>query len=84
MKRKCLAKRLYELATPYVQLLGWLIVTGSVVISGIAIVQQVQAFDGRITALERAFIETDKRYVETDKRLAVMDGKLDIVVERVK
>lgn len=75
MKRKCLAKRLYEIATPYVQLIGWLVVMGTLTTAGIALVQQVEAFDGRVSALEQAFIESDKR-------LAVMDGKLDVLIER--
>lgn len=76
MKRKCLVKRLYELATPYIQLTGWLMVVSSVLLGALAIIQEVQAFDGRISALERAFIDSDKR-------LSVIDGKLDVVIDKL-
>ena len=76
MKRKCLIKRLYELATPYIQLTGWLMVVSSVFLGALAIIQEVQAFDGRISALERAFIDSDKR-------LSVIDGKLDVVIDKL-
>lgn len=76
MKRKCLIKRLYELATPYIQLTGWLMVVSSVILGALAIIQEVQAFDGRISALERAFIDSDKR-------LSVIDGKLDVVIDKL-
>lgn len=76
MKRKCLVKRLYELATPYIQLTGWLVVVSSVLLGALAIIQEVQAFDGRISALERAFIDSDKR-------LSVIDGKLDVVIDKL-
>lgn len=75
MKQKCLFKRLYEVATPYVQLTGWVVIMGSVATATIAIVQKVQAFDGRLSTLETAFISTDKR-------LSVIDGKLDVLIER--
>ena len=76
MRRKCLVKRLYEIATPYIQLTGWLVVMSSVLLGALAIIQEVQAFDGRISALERAFIDSDKR-------LSVIDGKLDLVIDKL-
>jgi hypothetical protein len=77
MLHKCLFKRLYDKATPYVQLLGWLVITGSVVLSGMAAAQKVEAFDGRLNIIERAYIDNDKRF-------AVIDGKLDVLIERVR
>jgi hypothetical protein len=77
MLRKCLFKRLYETATPYVQLLGWSVVISSIILGSMSVAQQVQAFDGRISVLERSFIDGDKR-------LAVIDGKLDLLIERAK
>lgn len=45
---KCIAKKLYEQGTPYVQILGWVAVMCSVFIGIGVYYSKVEAYDGRI------------------------------------
>lgn len=77
MARQCLAKRLYSAATPYVQLLGWLAVLIPAMVTVYTLAEKASAFDGRLTALERA-------QIDTSSRLERIDEKTDLIIEFVK
>lgn len=74
---KCLAKRLYAMLTPYVQVIGWLVVAVPVVLGGISLAQKAEAFDTRLTSLEAS----QRSYGEKQDVInTVINTKLDTVI----
>lgn len=69
-----MVRRLYELGTPYVQLLGWIIVVFGIVFSAGSRWDRVYAYENRIVILEQ-FRE------DTIGQLASMKQKIDIMYE---
>ena len=51
---RCIAKRVYNAATPYIQLLGWAAVAIPIMLGGYALADKALAFDARLTELEQA------------------------------
>ena len=71
---KCLAKRLYRAATPYVQLIGWLGVAVPVVMLLYSLAGKAEAYDGRITALEGS-------RMTTDQNIGLLNQKVDLMID---
>lgn len=79
MAKNCIIKRLYATFTPYVQFAGWLAVLIPACVTMYVLAEKAAAFDGRITALERA-------QQSTASSLERIDEKADLIIEflRVK
>lgn len=70
----CLAKRLYRIATPYVQLIGWLGVAVPLVFMAYGLAEKAQAFDSRISTLESS-------RTNTDQNIAMLNQKVDLLID---
>lgn len=53
---RCLVTRLYALATPYLQLVGWAFIAVPFVILVATLIPKAEAFDSRLTATEQNYI----------------------------
>lgn len=69
----CFVKRAWRVATPYVQVIGWIIVAVPVLLSFGNLVNSARAFDERLTAVETSV-----------QKLAAVDQKLDLVINLVR
>lgn len=73
----CIIKRLYNRATPYIQVVGFFAVAIPSGISATQLIGDARAFDSRLSLIEQA----QYRYAEQQK---VIEGKLDTVLYFVR
>lgn len=74
---KCLVKRLYARATPYVQVFGFFVVAIPSGMSASQLIGDARAFDSRLSAVEQAQF----KYSEQQE---IIKGKLDTVIYFVR
>lgn len=61
------------MATPYIQMGGWLIIAIPACLSATKLFSDAQAFEARLTAVEQAQVKTSEQY-------DILGQKLDLVV----
>lgn len=81
---KCIALRIYEMGTPYIQLIGWVGVAVPVMFTAFTFVSSAIAFGDRIDRLEASNVVHDKENKVRDEKLSNIDGKLDIIIRHIK
>lgn len=75
---KCIAVRLYNDFTPYVQVMGWLSVVTGIIWAASATWSRV---DASILSHDTRLGTIEHREDDTMKRLERVEGKLDIIIE---
>lgn len=81
---RCVALKVYELATPYVQLAGWAAVAIPALYVAFSFVSDSNAHEERIARIEGAFRQVEDKANDQERKLANMDGKLDIILKYVR
>jgi hypothetical protein len=75
--RSCIAKKIWAWGSPYIQVIGWLVLMSSVLYKGTSLADAASKFDERITKLESS-------YTESDKNFSNLETKLDTVIDLLK
>lgn len=77
----CIAKRIYEAATPYVQIIGWVAVVLPILFVAFTYVRDVQAYNQRIESLEEFKAESTQKIAGVDEKVNGIDKKIDLMMD---
>lgn len=80
----CIAKRLYEATTPYVQLIGWAGVAVPAIYVAFNFIRDSQAQGDTLHAHEASIRSLEERDAMQNQRLSNIDGKLDIIIDYMR
>lgn len=65
-------KKVYDRYTPFVQIIGWVIVIIPIFWMAVSVIQQVMAYDGRIVNVERSQKDYETRFDRLDNKVEDM------------
>lgn len=74
MKRKCIVKQLWAWGNPYIEIAGWFILMGTVILSGLSLAEKAAAFDQRLTSLEQ-------NRGESAQDIKLLNQKVDLIMD---